>query len=502
MAGLRLESGSSHKLQAPVVRVAAYARISVADRDSTPFSSIQAQVEAVTAYIQSHRSEGWALAKDPFVDDGFSGGNADRPALRELLNDAANGEFDLLVVHRFDRFSRSQRDFLNLLHDLEQHGVAFASVSQQLDTSTSMGRCMLSVMTAFAQMEREVIVERTRSKIQAARRKGLWTGGRPVLGYDVVEKRLVVNAVEAERVRAIFNLYLDRAGLMAVVRELRDRGWTGKSWTNKRGIEVIGGQLAKDSVHKLLTNPLYAGRVRAGKELVDGAHEAIIEEAVWEDVQRTLASKRPDIRQPRKRRGDALLQGLARCSCGAAMTPTFTTKGTSRYRYYVCSSRQKKGADTCPGSRIAAGEFEAFVVDRIRAIGTDPMLFKAVIEADLRERDEFESTAREIEANRTRLIDERTRLVNAIAEGDAGNGTLASRVGEINAEIATLVPPELPEPLDSDSLRAALIEFDGIWNQLVAAERARAIALLIEEVRFNASEGQIEITFRAGAKLS
>ncbi len=489
-------------VDAPVVRVAAYARISVADRDSTPFSSIQAQVEAVTAYIQSHRSEGWALAKDPFVDDGFSGGNADRPALRELLNDAAKGEFDLLVVHRFDRFSRSQRDFLNLLHDLEQNGVAFASVSQQLDTSTSMGRCMLSVMTAFAQMEREVIVERTRSKIQAARRKGLWTGGRPVLGFDVVEKRLEINPPEAIQVREVFDLYLELGGILAVVRELNARERQTKSWKNQRGKQVTGGSFTKTVVHSILTNPLYVGRIRAGEEVVDGAQRPIVAEATWEDVQTLLAENRNDDRRPRKRRGDALLQGLARCSCGAAMTPTFTTKGNRRYAYYVCSRRQKSGAESCPGSRIAAGEFEAFVVDRIRAIGRDPMLFKAVLEADQRERDEFDSHARRVDADRTQLLDERTRLVDAIAQGTSGNGTLADRVGEINSEIESLVQPEMPEPLDTDSLRAALIEFDGIWNQLVAAERARAIALLIEEIRFDASEGEIEITFRPGASLA
>ena len=483
-------------VEAPVVRVAIYTRKSVTEGLDQEFNTLDAQREAVEAYIASQKSKGWGAVPRKYDDGGFSGSNTERPAFKRLMADIEAGEIDVVAVYKLDRLSRSLADFARLMEVFEQHGVTFVSVTQAFDSSSSMGRFTLNILMSFAEFERETIAERTRDKIQAARRRGLWTGGRPILGYDVVEKRLVVNEAEATRVRAIFDLYLDRAGLMAVVRELKGRGWRGKTWTNKRGIEVIGGPFTKDSVHKLLTNPLYAGRVRAGKELVDGVHEAIVNEAVWEDVQRTLASNGPDVRQPRKRRGNALLQGLARCSCGAALTPTFTTKGNTRYSYYVCSRRQKSGADTCPGSRVAAGEFEAFVVDRIRSIGTDPVLFKAVLESDQAERDGFESTAREIEANRTRLIGERTRLVNAIAEGDTGNETLASRVGEINEELAQLADPERPEPLDPDALRTALIQFDGIWDALNTKDRSRALALLIEEVRFNASQGEIEITFR------
>ena len=502
MAGLRLAGSSIHELQAPAVRVAIYTRKSVTEGLDQEFNTLDAQREAVEAYISSQRSAGWEPTPENYDDGGFTGSNIDRPAFKRLMADIEAGAVDVVAVYKLDRLSRSLADFARLMEVFERHGVTFVSVTQQFNSTSSMGRFTLNILMSFAEFERETIAERTRDKIQAARRRGLWTGGRPVLGYDVVDKRLAMNEAEATRVRAIFDLYLDRAGLMAVVHELRDRGWRGKTWTNKRGIEVIGGAFTKDSVHKLLTNPLYVGQVRAGKELVEGAHDAIVNGAVWEDVQRTLASKRPDVRQPRKRRGNALLQGLARCSCGAALTPTFTTKGTRRYCYYVCSARQKEGADACPGSRVAAGELEAFVVGRIRAIGTDPMLFKAVLEADQRERDEFESTAREIEANRTRLIGERTRLVNAIATGDSGNDTLASRVGEINAEIATLVSPEMPEPLDPDALRNALAEFDGIWDALSLKDRARALALLIEEVQFDASKGEIQITFRPGAALS
>ncbi len=260
------------------VRAVAYARISVADRESVQFSSIEAQVEAITAYIKSQDATGWTLVGEPYIDDGYSGAKSDRPALTRMLNDAAEGKIDVVVVQRFDRFSRSQRDFLNLLQVLEDHDVSFVSVTQRLDTSTPMGRCMLSVMTAFAQLEREVIAERTRDKMLASRRKGLWTGGRPVLGYDVLDKRLVLNKEEAEQVRAIFALYLELGSLLPVVDELKRRGWKTKTWTNQKGQPVHGRVFTKPTLHHFLRNPLYAGKVRCKDELHDGAHKAIVEQ--------------------------------------------------------------------------------------------------------------------------------------------------------------------------------------------------------------------------------
>jgi len=494
------------------VRAAAYARISVADRDATPFSSVQAQVEAITAYVRSQKAEGWTLVGEPYVDDGFSGATTDRPALERLLQDTAQGGIDVVVVHRFDRFSRSQRDFLNLLHALEERGVAFASVSQQLDTSTPMGRCMLSVITAFAQMEREVIAERTRDKVRAARRKGLWTGGRPVLGYDVVDKRLVVNEDEAERVRAIFELYLGLGSLLAVIDELRRRGWTTKTWTNQKGETVRGRAFTKTSLYGLLTNPLYLGKLRAGDELVDGAHEAIVDEDTWHVVQARLREHGAGRASGGRRRHDALLGGLAYCACGSALTPHHTTRGDRRYAYYVCSRAQKEGADACPGSRIAAGDLERFVVEHVRAIGRDPKVLQATIEADQREREarkpELVGEARRLASEKARLDAERRNLVDAVAQGgDAppvlvarlkdGDGLLADverRAAEIRAELQAL---ELGA-IDPGALREALADLEPIWAELFPRERARVLALLLERVEFDAAREEVAITFRPG----
>jgi len=505
-------NGRAASTPVKTVRAAAYARISVADRNATPFSSIQAQVEAITAYVRSQKAEGWTLVGEPYVDDGFSGATTDRPALERLLQDTAQGGIDVVVVHRFDRFSRSQRDFLNLLHNLEEQGVAFASVSQQLDTSTPMGRCMLSVITAFAQMEREVIAERTKDKVRASRRKGLWTGGRPLLGYDVVDKRLVVNEDEAERVRAIFELYLDRGSLLAVIDELRSRAWTAKTWTNQKGETVRGRAFTKTSLYGLLTNPLYAGQVRAGDELVEGAHDPVVDKDIWHAVQARLREHGTGRASGGRRRHGALLGGLAYCACGAALTPHRTTRGDRRYAYYVCSRAQKEGAAACPGSRIASGDLERFVVEHIRAIGRDPEVLAATIEADRREREarkpELVAEARRLASEKARLETERRNLVDAVAQGgDAppvlvarlkeGDGLLADverRAAEVRAELQAL---ELGA-IDPGELREALAGLESIWAELFPRERARVLALLIERVEFDAAEGEVAITFRPG----
>jgi site-specific DNA recombinase len=354
------------------VRVAIYTRKSVSEGLDQQFNTLDAQREAVEAYVQSQRGEGWAALPERYDDGGYTGANTDRPAFQRLLRDIEAGKVDTVAVYKFDRLSRRQIDFLRTLELFEEQGVGFVSVTQHLDTSTSMGRCMMNVMSAFAQLEREVISERTRDKIRASRAKGLWTGGRPVLGYDIDNKRLAVNEEEAEQVRATFALYLEYGSLLAVVDELKKRAWTTKSWTNKKGRLVLGRPFTKDSVHGLLTNPLYLGKVRCGDVLHDGAHEAIVDEKTWYAVQERLKSNAGGRAGRGKRKHDALLAGLARCGvCGSAMSPHHTKKGSRRYAYYVCVRQQKEGARICPGSRVPAGDLESFVLDRVRAIGQD-----------------------------------------------------------------------------------------------------------------------------------
>lgn len=493
------------------VRVAAYARISVADRDQSAFTSIEAQVEAVGAHIASRKPEGWTLVGEPYVDDGFSGATANRPALERLLRDAQDGAFDMVVVHRFDRFSRSQRDFLNLLHVLDELGIAFASVSQQFDTSTPMGRCMLGVMTAFAQMERETIAERTATKMQAARRKGLWTGGRPPLGYDLVEKALVVNEAEAARVRAAFDLYLELRSLIDVAEELNRRGWTTKSWTTNQGIERPGRAFTKSSVRDLVRNPVYCGRVRAGDALVPGTHEAIVDIETWEAVQRQLAANSASASRARQPRSSSMLAGLVTCGrCGAGMHYQSTTRGGRRYEYLVCGTASKRGASACPGSRLVVAEMEQWIVEQLRTIGRDPALASATIEAC---RERLATRVREIEdergtlsARHTQLAAERERLLEHISADPDAPGALKARLGEVVADLEAIgaqvgsleaeVRTLEEQDLDEHGLLDALRSFLPVWNELWPAERSRVVRLLLERLTFHPDAGDIEIELR------
>jgi DNA invertase Pin-like site-specific DNA recombinase len=262
-----------------LVRCAIYTRKSTEEGLEQEFNSLDAQREAGEAFIKSQASEGWTCLPDRYDDGGFTGGNMDRPALRRLLADIEAGKIDCVVVYKVDRLSRSLLDFARMMETFEKHHVSFVSVTQQFNTATSMGRLILNVLLSFAQFEREIISERTRDKIAATRRKGKWAGGHPILGYDVDPQgfRLVVNADEAERVRAIFKLYLQHESLLPVVQELERRGWRNKRWTTRKGHERGGKPFTKTSLYKLLTNVAYTGKVRYKDEVYDGEHAAIVE---------------------------------------------------------------------------------------------------------------------------------------------------------------------------------------------------------------------------------
>jgi len=249
-----------------LIRCAIYTRKSTEEGLEQEFNSLDAQREAGEAYIASQKSEGWVCLPDRYDDGGFTGGNMDRPALKRLLADIEAGRIDCVVVYKVDRLSRSLLDFARIMETFEKHGVSFVSVTQQFNTSTSMGRLMLNVLLSFAQFEREIISERTRDKIAAARRKGKWSGGKPLLGYDLIRSpggsRLVVNEQEAEQVREIFRLYLQHERLAPVLRELDRRGWRTKRWITHRGHPCGGQPFNRVTLYRLLTNVAYLGKVR------------------------------------------------------------------------------------------------------------------------------------------------------------------------------------------------------------------------------------------------
>jgi site-specific DNA recombinase len=296
---------------------------------------------------------------------------SDRPYQR-LLADIEACKIDCVVVYKVDRLSRSLLDFARLMEVFEKKRVAFVSVTQQFNTATSMGRLVLNVLLSFAQFEREIIAERTRDKIAATRRKGKWSGGMPLLGYDVDPRslKLVVNESEAEQVRTIFALYLERQGVISVVEELERRGWHNKRWQTRKGYIRGGNLFTKTSLRHLLTNVVYQGKVRYKKEVHPGEHQGIVEPDTWHQVQALLQrQRRPPVAQ---QRSSALLRGLLHCrACGHAMTPTSSQKnGGKRYDYYVCQSSVKRGRQACPARSLPRAAIDPWVVERVhQAIG-------------------------------------------------------------------------------------------------------------------------------------
>ncbi|HMF17516.1 MAG TPA: recombinase family protein [Gemmataceae bacterium] len=360
------------------VRCAIYTRKSTEEGLEQDFNSLDAQRAAAEAYIQSQKQEGWQCLRRHYDDGGFTGANMDRPALTNLLADIAQGQVDCVLVYKVDRLSRSLLDFARIIETFEKHRVAFVSVTQQFNTATSMGRLVLNVLLSFAQFEREIISERTRDKIAAARRKGKWVGGQPILGYDVDGHgpRLVVNEEEAVRVRAIFALYLEQQGLTGVVQELARRGWRNKRWQTRKGHERGGKPFSKTSLHHLLTNVLYAGKIPYKKEVHEGEHAAIVDPQTWQQVQDVLRRQDPTKGSKLRLPSVALLKGILYCRpCGCALTPTQACKnGSKRYRYYVCLNALRHGPKACPARSVGAAAIEKFVVERIQEFAGDQAL--------------------------------------------------------------------------------------------------------------------------------
>jgi DNA invertase Pin-like site-specific DNA recombinase len=340
------------------LRCAVYTRKSTEEGLEMEFNSLDAQREACEAYIASQKPEGWLLIPEPYDDGGFSGGTLDRPALKRLLADIEDGRIDVVVVYKIDRLSRSLMDFAKLVEVFDRGGVTFVSVTQSFNTTTSMGRLTLNILLSFAQFEREVIGERIRDKIAASRKRGMWMGGFVPLGYEVRDRKLVINDAEAATVRMIFERFVEVGSATALARALA-----------AEGVRTRRGRLVdKGFLYKLLNNRVYIGDAVHKGTAYPGEHEAIITRALWDKVHGILRES-PRVRAGRTRAATpALLKGLIFGPTGCAMTPTHTRRGDKLYRYYVSQSVLKRGADACPVGRVPAAEIEGAVVDQLRGL--------------------------------------------------------------------------------------------------------------------------------------
>ncbi len=349
-------------------RCAIYTRKSSEEGLEQGFNSLQAQREACEAYVLSQAGEGWKVVPGLYDDGGFSGGNTERPGLKALLADITAGLVDIVVVYKVDRLTRSLHDFSRIVERFDAKGVSFVSVTQAFNTTSSMGRLTLNMLLSFAQFEREVTGERIRDKIAASKAKGMWMGGRPPLGYDGKERKLVVNEAEAKRVRAIFHRYLELGTVVALTRDLRRRDERGRPPASKTGVQAPGAYFTRGSLRYLLENPVYRGAIRHRALLYPNAHPAIIDEDLWDAVQARLAAQEKQQPAIRKQGEDALLKGLLTDDLGGTMSPVHTSRHGRRYHYYV-SAALVHGEDGPTGSlpRIGAPVLDAFVAERVSA---------------------------------------------------------------------------------------------------------------------------------------
>lgn len=374
----------------PKKRCAVYTRKSTDEGLDQEYNSLEAQRDAGLSFIASQRHEGWIAVDDGYDDGGYSGGNMDRPSLRRLLADIEAGKVDTIVVYKIDRLTRSLPDFARLVDVFDRNGVSFVSVTQQFNTTTSMGRLTLNILLSFAQFEREVTGERIRDKIAASKAKGMWMGGMPPLGYDVIERKLIVNEREAALVRDIFRRYGEHGSAAQLVRELDIEGHTTKSWMTQAGRHRPGRTIDQQYLFALLRNRIYLGEIRNRGVWYPAQHEALVPAPLW-DAAHAFIERRKQAPREHRAKHPALLAGLLFAPDGQRMLHSFVKKKNGRqYRYYVPYLHKRRNAGATLASNtpnighLPAAEIEDAVLGQIHAALSAPQMLIAVWRASQR----------------------------------------------------------------------------------------------------------------------
>jgi DNA invertase Pin-like site-specific DNA recombinase len=480
-----------------VKRCAIYTRKSVARGLDQAFNSLDAQRETCEQYVGAQASAGWEVLPERYDDGGYTGKNTDRPGFQRLMADVDAGKLDIVVVYKIDRLSRSLLDFAQIMARFDRAGVAFVSVTQHFNTADAIGRLTLNLLMSFAEFEREQISERTRDKIAATKRRGQWTGGPAPFGYRLVDKKLVVDEERAAIVRELFVLYTEQRSTRLVAEQLNARRAGDREWS-------------KVSVLNTLRNPVYAGVIVHGNERHLGRHERIVETALFERVGEMLdaAAGRP---RSAPRNSQYLLTGLLRCgSCGGAMTSASTYRRGREYRYYRCTTRDKKGRSACSARPLAGGAIEAFVVDRIRE-SAQAEGFAEEVQAQLASRIETRRAA--LQAERAELPKRVGRLstnshvlLEKLMEASAGErAAIEERLAAVRDELDRTEHRlhEVEHAVDAlsdtehevEAVARLLRDFDPVWNALTPENRARLVHELLEYVEFDSTSGEVAVCF-------
>jgi DNA invertase Pin-like site-specific DNA recombinase len=500
------------------VRCAIYTRKSSEEGLEQEFNSLQAQREACEAFIASQRHEGWACLATRYDDGGFSGATMDRPALQRLLADITAGRVDTIVVYKIDRLTRSLADFAKIVEILDARGASFVSVTQQFNTTTSMGRLTLNILLSFAQFEREVIGERIRDKIAASKRKGLWMGGIPPLGYRVQDGKLLVIEREAENVRAIFRCYAALGSVRLLKDELEARGIKSKSWTTASGRPIGGKPFSRGALYLILQNRLYRGEILHKGQSHLGEHTPIIDQPLWDTVQAQLATNTTERNSGTRTRQPSLLAGLLFDGDGNRMTPTHATKKGTLYRYYVSRTLiTNDQTERSSGLRVPAGEIEQAVTSRMRQWLVDHgSVYQAIRLADPSAQRRLIARAEEIGKSWPELPAARQRafLTALIERIDVSANRIDIHFRPTRfAALLDIAATPLPSAADNESQilsvpielrrsgREIKMLIDGTDPFATAKPDARLIKLLIRARRFNATlVGSDGVPFAALAK--
>ena len=367
----RRSNGAEHRQRK--LRCALYTRKSSEEGLEQDFNSLDAQREACEAFVVSQKREGWVLLPDMYDDGGFSGGTLERPAFQRLLSDVSDGKVDVVVVYKVDRLTRSLSDFAKIVEVFDKNAVSFVSVTQQFNTTSSMGRLTLNILLSFAQFEREVTGERIRDKIAASKKKGMWMGGQPPLGYDVKDRKLVVNTQEAETVRQIFRRYLELKSVRLLKAHLDAHGIVSKARNATDGSAYGRKPLARGALYLMLQNRVYRGETVHKDKSYPGEHDVIVDERLWNEVQVVLRTNRIERADGRADNRPSMLAGMLFDAQGERMSPSHANKRGTRYRYYVSRSLIDGTSKTSiGGQRIPAVALEALIVRNVRQWLADP----------------------------------------------------------------------------------------------------------------------------------
>jgi site-specific DNA recombinase len=486
------------------VRCAIYTRKSSEEGLEQEFNSLQAQREACEAFINSQRHEGWVCLSAGYDDGGLSGATMDRPALQRLLADITARQVDAVVVYKIDRLTRSLADFAKIVEILDTTGASFVSVTQQFNTTTSMGRLTLNVLLSFAQFEREVIGERIRDKIAASKKKGMWMGGVPPLGYRVEDHKLVILDDEADIVRSIFRRYAELGSVRLLKDELDAQGIKSKSWTSASGRLIGGKPFSRGALYLILQSRIYRGEIVHNGQSHPGKHPPIVDQPLWDAVQAQLASNTAERASGARARRPSLLTGMLFDSDGNRMTPSHAVKKGTRYHYYV--SRPliiKDHTESSAGRRTPAAEIEQLVTSRVRQWLLDPgNIYQATRLPDLSAQRQLVARAAEIgkswpELPATRQRAFLTALIDRINVG-ANRLDIHIRPARLGALLGVAARP-LPSAADDETQmlsvpvqlrrcgREIRMLIDGTDPFATTKPDARLVKLLIRARRFNAA---------------